>query len=83
MSDIVVRVYDCAGNRELIALVPLAIGEDTPPDEIVASAKNLLKSIGRFSNKEVESFRYQFDQPGDRLREGAPPAAINDRHREL
>ena len=68
MDSIIVRAYEHTGDRELVAVVPLTLKQDAAEADIIALSKEALRSLGRFSKTEVESFRYRFDTPEPRLR---------------
>jgi hypothetical protein len=69
MHDIVVRVFSRNGH-ELLAMIPLNsmafVRQDGIPgsdSEIIAGAMLLLRDQRRFSDAEIESFRYRVEHP--------------------
>lgn len=67
MHDILVRAYDRVGNCALLAVIPVSLDSDASNAEVIATAMILLRSLGRFSDTEIESFKYRFDRYPERL----------------
>jgi hypothetical protein len=67
MHDIVVRAYDRVGNCALLAVIPVSFDSDASEAEVIAKAMILLRSLGRFSDTEIESFKYRFERYPERL----------------
>lgn len=78
MQNFLVRVYDQPGQScELVAMVPLIQNENQnlSDSELIAISMWILQDLERFSNAEIESFRYRLDilHPPDALALNSAP----------
>ncbi|MDC7264623.1 MULTISPECIES: hypothetical protein [unclassified Shinella] len=67
MRDLSVDVF-AAGEKRLLAIVPVKVrasgqgGQPASDAEIIAEAMCALRETRRFSNREIESFRYKINR---------------------
>lgn len=62
MHDFVVSAYRSAGDRELLAIIPLVTKHDASDSELVAEAMRVLQATRRYTDAEIETFRYRLER---------------------
>ena len=70
MTDVLVSVYKTGIDHDLLAVVPIAVddlsrenGRRATDSELIEAAMVRLRDQGRFSDTEIDSFRYRVDRP--------------------